>query len=149
VNDVEGSFICSSSNSCSGDTASDSVASVSLTGLQKAEQLVRERRMFYVCRDQFHAAHHIAGHPKCGKTHGHTYRVEVIVPAERCFDFAEIKVALKQVLMLFDHKDLGDCTCEEIAAEIFRTMQYHIPVVRVTVWETESCGVIDCGPVRI
>jgi len=27
----------------------------------------------------FHAAHYIEGHPTCGKTHGHTYRLIVII----------------------------------------------------------------------
>jgi len=32
--------------------------------------------------EHFDAGHHLPGHPTCGRPHGHTYRVEVIIRGE-------------------------------------------------------------------
>jgi 6-pyruvoyltetrahydropterin/6-carboxytetrahydropterin synthase len=58
---------------------------------------------------RFSAAHVIAGHPKCGRLHGHTYAVHVIVhgdlgPDEMVFDFGIVKRALRDLADELDHK---------------------------------------------
>src|SRR3989442_13240555 len=58
---------------------------------------------------RFSAAHVIAGHPKCGRLHGHTYAVHVIVhgdlgPDEMVFDFGLVKRALRELAEELDHK---------------------------------------------
>src|SRR6267143_4589137 len=61
---------------------------------------------------RFSAAHVIAGHPKCGRLHGHTYAVHVIVhgdlgPDEMVFDFGVVKRALRELADELDHKLLA------------------------------------------
>jgi 6-pyruvoyltetrahydropterin/6-carboxytetrahydropterin synthase len=58
---------------------------------------------------KFSAAHAIAGHPKCGRLHGHTYAVHVVVhgdagPDEMVFDFAVVKRALRKLAGGLDHR---------------------------------------------
>jgi 6-pyruvoyltetrahydropterin/6-carboxytetrahydropterin synthase len=58
---------------------------------------------------KFSAAHAIAGHPKCGRLHGHTYAVHVVVhgdsgPDEMVFDFGVVKRALRKLADGMDHR---------------------------------------------
>jgi len=58
---------------------------------------------------KFSAAHAIAGHPKCGRLHGHTYAVHVVVHGdagddEMVFDFGVVKRALRALSDRLDHK---------------------------------------------
>jgi len=96
-------------------------------------------------KTHFHAAHYIKGHPKCGRLHGHTYKVEVEVfyPKTSPFvDFYELKTAVDRVLAIYDHSDIGDTTCEDIAEEIASQLELLFKrKVRVSVWETDSFGV--------
>ena len=55
------------------------------------------------------SAHHLPGHPKCGQLHGHTYQVDVSVEGDHrggmLVDFADLKLAVHDVLAEYDHKD--------------------------------------------
>lgn len=58
---------------------------------------------------KFSAAHVIAGHPKCGRLHGHTYAVHAVLhgdagPDEMVFDFGIVKRALRTLAGQLDHK---------------------------------------------
>jgi 6-pyruvoyltetrahydropterin/6-carboxytetrahydropterin synthase len=60
---------------------------------------------------RFSAAHVIAGHPKCGRLHGHTYAVHAVVhgdlgPDEMVFDFGLVKRALRDLADGLDQKML-------------------------------------------
>lgn len=105
---------------------------------------------------KFEAAHFIPKHPKCGKVHGHTYKLKAVVEGKvketgMVIDFGDIKEVLRQ----FDH-----CCINEAAKE-FEIQLLKIPTaenlakyfaeeieklgdnlwVSVTVWETEdSCA---------
>lgn len=58
---------------------------------------------------RFSAAHVIAGHPKCGRLHGHSYAVHTVIhgdlgPDEMVFDFGLVKRALRDLADELDHK---------------------------------------------
>jgi 6-pyruvoyltetrahydropterin/6-carboxytetrahydropterin synthase len=57
-------------------------------------------------------AHFLPGHPKCGRLHGHTYRVEVTITGDHrsgmVIDFADFKAAVRAVLAEFDHRSWND-----------------------------------------
>lgn len=57
-------------------------------------------------------AHYLPGHPKCGELHGHTYKVEIVIEGENTdgmiIDFADMKMAINEVLNEYDHKSLND-----------------------------------------
>jgi len=59
------------------------------------------------------AAHYLPGHETCGKMHGHTYRVELVVEGEKgetgmVMDFYEMKSILKKALAEYDHRCLNE-----------------------------------------
>lgn len=63
-----------------------------------------------IYRTEFHAAHVIVEHPKCGRLHGHTYGVEVSVDFSESvwFDFADLKEIVDKVIdTICDHRPLG------------------------------------------
>jgi len=58
---------------------------------------------------KFSAAHVIAGHPKCGRLHGHTYAIHVVLHGdagadEMVFDFGIVKKALRSISDSLDHR---------------------------------------------
>ena len=58
---------------------------------------------------KFSAAHAIAGHPKCGRLHGHTYAVHAVLHGdagddEMVFDFGVVKRELRRIADRLDHK---------------------------------------------
>lgn len=58
---------------------------------------------------KFSAAHVIAGHPKCGRLHGHTYAVHVVLHGdagadEMVFDFGVVKRELRRLADRLDHR---------------------------------------------
>lgn len=113
--------------------------------------------MYYISKTfTFEAAHFIPDHPKCGKVHGHSWKVEVTFSGEALMnsmlvDFHEVKEVFKyNVLPLVDHTLLNDYfgassiipTAEELAHWIFYQMtgdlydRSGIKVHSVKVWET-------------
>jgi 6-pyruvoyltetrahydropterin/6-carboxytetrahydropterin synthase len=97
-----------------------------------------------IYKTTFDAAHFIKGHPKCGKLHGHTYHLTVKIPDKtgNFKDFIEIKEIIDRVLEEFDHNNLGNETCEELAIEIKTKIQQHfIETIEVELMETEHFGV--------
>jgi len=80
--------------------------------------------------DHIDCAHLLPGHAKCGRLHGHTYRVEVVVEGElkdgMVLDFAELKARVRAVLARYDHRDWNEFMdyptveniCERLAAEV-------------------------------
>ncbi|MGH3874024.1 MAG: 6-pyruvoyl trahydropterin synthase family protein [Pseudonocardiaceae bacterium] len=84
-------------------------------------------------RFTFEAAHWLAGLPeshKCGREHGHSYTVEVILAAAELsgpgfvVDFAELDPIKKHLGDVFDHRKLNDVidvepTSENLARVLF------------------------------
>ena len=58
---------------------------------------------------KFSSAHAIAGHPKCGRLHGHSYAVHAVLHGdagddEMVFDFGVVKRHLRRIADSLDHK---------------------------------------------
>lgn len=106
----------------------------------------------------FCAAHYLPGHSKCGKVHGHNYKVEVEIRGTdlengMLVDFADVKAQLNKFLNLLDHQCLNDwapfapggafapptaeCLAECVYAMLAETFPGLSPY-RVTVWETPT-----------
>ncbi len=62
--------------------------------------------------DHIDCAHLLPGHAKCGRLHGHTYRVEVVVDGPptggMVIDFADLKAQVRSVLSRYDHRHWND-----------------------------------------
>jgi 6-pyruvoyltetrahydropterin/6-carboxytetrahydropterin synthase len=105
---------------------------------------------------RFEAAHrlpHVPEGHKCGRLHGHSFRVELHVegPVNAqtgwVIDFSEIKSAFKPFLDRLDHHYLNDIpgldnpTSENIAIWIWRNIKPLLPLLsKVVVCETCTCG---------
>jgi 6-pyruvoyltetrahydropterin/6-carboxytetrahydropterin synthase len=80
--------------------------------------------------DYLDCAHLLPGHPKCGRLHGHTYRIQVVVDGQArdgmLLDFAELKSQVRSVLSRYDHRHWNDYLdyptveniCERLAREL-------------------------------
>jgi 6-pyruvoyltetrahydropterin/6-carboxytetrahydropterin synthase len=89
-------------------------------------------------------AHFLNGHPKCGRIHGHTYRVDVTIEGEKkdgmVVDFAELRDTVRRVLAPYDHRSWNDVldypSVENICELLSRNLNETLPfpfVIRV--WE--------------
>lgn len=98
--------------------------------------------------DKFSAAHSIPGHQKCGRLHGHNFKVEVEIEGEikengMVMDFYDLKKELKNILEELDHRILNEVieipTSENICKYIFRKLEERdLNPVRVRVYESED-----------
>lgn len=106
----------------------------------------------------FEAAHRLpnvpAGH-KCGRLHGHSFKVELYVsgPVGKqtgwIMDFAEIKTAFQPFYELLDHNYLNEIeglenpTSENIARWIWVGLKPHLPALsKIVVRETCTSGAV-------
>ncbi|HMK82391.1 MAG TPA: 6-carboxytetrahydropterin synthase [Candidatus Bathyarchaeia archaeon] len=98
-----------------------------------------------VYKREFAAAHIIAGHPKCGRTHGHNYSLltKVYGQSEEWLDFEEIKKTVDQLVdSKYDHRDIGNMTCERLARQIQEQLKNQFKsMVKIELWETGKFGV--------
>lgn len=109
--------------------------------------------------DSFDSAHFLPNVPeghKCGRMHGHTYRirleVEGIVSDDSgwVIDYADVKAAWEPVKTKLDHQVLNgfipNPTCELLALWIRDELQPQLAGLSgIELRETEHCGVIlDC-----
>lgn len=112
---------------------------------------------------EFCAAHILVGHQgKCANLHGHNYKTEVCVKGNELndigmlIDFADLKVAVNDVVDTLDHKYLneidyptfleGKTSAENIAKYIFDKVDHKISssnakVDYVRIWETAKYSV--------
>lgn len=113
------------------------------------------------CEFRFEAAHRLphvpAGH-KCGRLHGHSYRVEVHVaaPVDRrsgwVMDFADIRAAFAPIHELLDHRYLNEIaglenpTSENLSCWIWDRLTSGLPLSAVVVGETCTSGCVYRGP---
>ena len=106
----------------------------------------------------FEAAHKLPNVPeghKCGQLHGHSFKFQLTLVGEVnpnsgwVVDFGDVKIAVKPLIDLLDHNYLNDIdglanpTSENVAIFIASWLckcAPHLPVKRVTVWETCTCG---------
>lgn len=104
---------------------------------------------------RFEAAHrlpHVPEGHKCGRMHGHSYRVVVTLTGDVGVngfvrDFAVVKAAWGDLHGQLDHQTLNDVvglenpTAEVLAEWIFGQLVLALPeLTSVAVWETEKCS---------
>lgn len=89
-------------------------------------------------------AHYLPSHEKCGRLHGHTYTIDVIIEGEKkggmIVDFADLKGTVKNILAEYDHRSLNDFLeypsveniCEMLANRISTILPY---TFTLRVWE--------------
>jgi 6-pyruvoyltetrahydropterin/6-carboxytetrahydropterin synthase len=96
-------------------------------------------------RREFAAAHIIAGHPKCGRIHGHNYTLlaKIYGQSNEWLDFEEIKRTVDQLIdEKYDHRDIGNMTCETLARQLQEQLTNHFKTkVKIELWETGKFGV--------
>lgn len=94
--------------------------------------------------EYFDSMHYLPGHPKCGKPHGHTYRVDIavegVVKDGMVMDFDILKTAARDILKTFDHCPLNDLvpypSCENLCAELLKRFREQIPqIISLRLWE--------------
>ena len=85
-------------------------------------------------------AHFLKGHPRCGRLHGHTYRVDVTISGETkdgmVLDFAELRRGVQQVLAEYDHTLWNDVLdypsveniCELLAGRLRAILPFDLQV---------------------
>lgn len=110
----------------------------------------------------FEAAHRlpqVAPDHKCGRLHGHSFRVEIHVRGSVCaksgwvMDFADISEAFGPLRDKLDHRYLNEIeglsnpTSEILARWIWSQIQPVLPgLIRVVVRETCTSGCVYSGP---
>ncbi|MBI4683576.1 MAG: 6-carboxytetrahydropterin synthase QueD [Nitrospirae bacterium] len=108
----------------------------------------------------FSAAHQLRGYKgKCEQMHGHNWKVQVHVLAERlndidiAIDFHDLKKLQNEILEPLDHSFLNDIfpfteknpSSENVAKWIYDSMNKklqneHVQMSAVTVWESDSAS---------
>ncbi len=110
----------------------------------------------------FEAAHRLPNLPpehKCGRLHGHSFRVRVWVAGEIdphlgwVMDFASVKEACQPIIEQLDHYYLNEIpglenpTSEHVAGWIWHRLKPALPALsRVEVRETCTAGCVYAGP---
>lgn len=107
---------------------------------------------------RFEAAHHLTSYKgKPEPNHGHSWRVEAVLTADRlddegmAYDFVEVKAALEDLASALSHNDINTVppfdrespTTERIAAWFFDGLSGALPRAKlseVTVWEGPDCS---------
>ncbi|AAB90801.1 conserved hypothetical protein [Archaeoglobus fulgidus DSM 4304] len=107
-----------------------------------------EEEMIIGISTSFSAAHSIPGHKKCGKVHGHNFKVEVEISGKvkengMVMDFFDLKRIVNEVVAKFDHTLLNEQieipTSENICLRIFSELaEKGLNVRRVRVAENED-----------
>lgn len=98
--------------------------------------------------DYIDSAHYLPGHGKCGRVHGHTYKIEVVVEGEvrengMVIDFYDLKKGIKETLQEYDHILLNEILdfpssehlCQHIHSRLLE--RFGFPLL-VRVWEGEG-----------
>lgn len=104
---------------------------------------------------EFAAAHRLPNVPsghKCGRMHGHTYRVHVVLTGKRdpemgwVLDFGDVKAAFQRLVdQWLDHRTLNDIpglynpTAENLCWFLFDALSPTLQqLARIEVWETPT-----------
>jgi 6-pyruvoyltetrahydropterin/6-carboxytetrahydropterin synthase len=105
----------------------------------------KEHDVARLYKREFAAAHIIAGHPKCGRQHGHNYILltKIYGNSDQWLDFEEIKRKVDALVdERYDHRDIGNMTCERLARQIQEQLSNLFQTrVKIELWETGKFGV--------
>ncbi len=112
-----------------------------------------------VVEKSFAGAHNLRDYDgECERLHGHNWRVEVTLRAEKLneigmvMDFKIVKKKLEEILSRFDHSYLNELsefkhenpTTENVSKVIYDRLSEQLPpeifVVKVKTWESEKCA---------
>ena len=112
-----------------------------------------------IVKRSFSAAHQLRGYKgECENLHGHTYRVEVFVRAEKlndiglAVDFKELKKDIDALLDGYDHRLINEVppfdkinpSAENMARTVYESLKDGLPdgvaLSRVLVWESDAAG---------
>jgi 6-pyruvoyltetrahydropterin/6-carboxytetrahydropterin synthase len=94
--------------------------------------------------DYIDSAHFLPNHPKCGRLHGHTYKVELTIEGETrdgmVLDFADLKQIARGVFMEYDHQNWNDFleypSVENICDLLYEKLRSKLPFsFSLRVWE--------------
>ena len=109
-------------------------------------------------KTDFSGAHNLRGYKgKCEELHGHNWKVEAEIRADKLddtgmvLDFTVLKQSLKDIMSDLDHKYLNEVgyfrsanpTSENIARYIYEKLSEKYnenDIVKITVWETDSAS---------
>lgn len=126
--------------------------------------MIDNQRVYITKRFTFEACHHLPNYNgKCANVHGHSYKLEVTVSAEKNFtmghsspynnmviDFSTLKsIVNAEVVNKYDHKDLNEFfampTAEIMVVEMFEDIRSKlndmfdfVRLEEVKLWETED-----------
>ena len=111
---------------------------------------------------RFEAAHtlpHVPPGHKCGRMHGHSYRVDIHVTGQAdphtgwVIDFGEIKKAVEPILEELDHRCLNDVpglensTSENICRYFWQKLAGTLAgLSAITLWESDTSRCVYRGP---
>ena len=112
-----------------------------------------------VVEKTFAGAHNLRNYDgECERLHGHNWKVEVTLKAEKLddigmvMDFKIVKIKLEEILSRFDHSYLNELsefkqenpTTENVSKLIYNKLSEQLPpeifVAKVKTWESEKCA---------
>ena len=103
--------------------------------------------MFKIGKEiNFESAHQLLGHPKCGKLHGHSYKVEIIIESHELDPqgfIADFGILSQIIKVRYDHSgnvinQSAEQLAETIADMVKGIIKVRFEFIKVKVWETES-----------
>ncbi|MDD2439351.1 MAG: 6-carboxytetrahydropterin synthase QueD [Methanosarcinaceae archaeon] len=113
---------------------------------EELEQKPKKMRLGII--DYIDCAHYLPGHGKCGRVHGHTYKIEVTIEGKvqengMVIDFYDLKKGVKETLAEYDHRLLNELfefpssehLCQQLHTRLFENLGFPL---KVRVWEGEG-----------
>ncbi|HVO78335.1 MAG TPA: 6-pyruvoyl tetrahydropterin synthase family protein [Methanomassiliicoccales archaeon] len=96
---------------------------------------------------RFSASHFIPGHPKCGRLHGHSYSVNLVLHGEKgergmVLDFVPLKKTLREIADEFDHRVILPGNSRQIELKVGKEVEVLAKGKRY-VFPAEDVVVID------
>jgi len=96
---------------------------------------------------KFSASHFIPGHDKCGRLHGHSYTLHLVLYGEKAddgmvMDFVELKKALKKIVDELDHRVLLPMHSKNVSIKKGREVEVMVGPKRY-VFPNEDVAILD------
>ncbi len=95
----------------------------------------------------FSASHFIPGHAKCGRLHGHSYTLHLVLYGEKAddgmvMDFVDLKKALKKIVDELDHRVLLPSRSKDVSIKKGREVEVMVGAKRY-VFPNEDVVILD------